>query len=266
MLIEAVTSEFEILRGDMALIFYNATKSTQEITYIFDETVTAIEEPTPGKVNVTFANHTPPTTYDLVVGADGMLSRTRRLVFGHGPDNNEFLNRLGQYSAYFTIPRTEEDTNHGEWWNAPGGLLILKRPDQYGNTHVYLGVTDSNLSRFDEIDAIMKNKGVEEQKAWFAKVFEGAGWQTERVIRGMNECKDFYMQQIGQVKMDNWSKGHVVLVGDAAFCPSPISGVVSFVLFHSHWPPVLTICSGNWLRYHRYIRSGRRALQDLIDK
>jgi hypothetical protein len=43
----------------------------------------------------------------------------------------------------------------------------------------------------------------------------------------MKESKDFYMQQIAQVKMPEWYKGHVALVGDAAYAPSPISGVVS---------------------------------------
>lgn len=45
----------------------------------------------------------------------------------------------------------------------------------------------------------------------------------------MNKSDDFYCQQIAQVKMDRWSKGNVVLLGDAAYCPSPISGVVSMV-------------------------------------
>jgi 2-polyprenyl-6-methoxyphenol hydroxylase-like FAD-dependent oxidoreductase len=67
----------------------------------------------------------------------------------------------------------------------------------------------------------------EEQQAWFEKEFEGAGWQTERCIREMKKADDFYMQQIAQVKMDTWHKGRVALVGDAAYCPSPISGVVS---------------------------------------
>lgn len=211
----------------MARILYNTTKDTKSIKYVFDEMITSIEEKTPGKVNVTFANHLEPATYDLIVGADGMMSRTRRYIFGHGPNNDDYLYRLGQYSAYFTIPRTNEDTQYAQWYNATRGRLILKRPDQYGTTRVYMSVTDSNLARFDEIDNILKEKGRKEQQAWFEKEFEGAGWLTERVVNGMKESDDFYMQQIAQVKMPKWHKGHVALVGDAAFCPSPISGVVS---------------------------------------
>jgi 2-polyprenyl-6-methoxyphenol hydroxylase-like FAD-dependent oxidoreductase len=235
-----VTSEFEILRGDMARILYDTTTSLPNITYIFDETITAIDQETTGKVNVTFANHLPPTTYDLVVGADGMMSRTRRYAFGHGPNNDDYIHRLGQYSAYFTIPKTDADTQHAEWYNATRGRLFLKRPDPYGTTRVYMSVTDSNFARFDEIDRLLKTAGREEQQAWFAKEFEGAGWQTERLVKGMKECDDFYMQQIAQVKMPVWHKGHVALVGDAAYAPSPISGVVS-ALPHPHTPRVPNI-------------------------
>jgi 2-polyprenyl-6-methoxyphenol hydroxylase-like FAD-dependent oxidoreductase len=248
-----VTSEYEILRGDMAKILFETTKNMENVEYIFDETIATIEEKTEGEIDVTFANRLPPTSYDLVVGADGMMSRTRRYVFGHGPKSDDYLSRLGQYAAYFTIPKTNEDTNFAQWYNATRGRLILKRPDQYGTTRIYIAVTDNDFSRFEEIDELLKKKGVEEQKKWLAKEFEGAGWLTERVVREMMVCKDFYMQQIAQVKMPEWSKGNVALVGDAAYCPSPISGVVSImrrqqrsetaalITSHREWAPPLLV-------------------------
>jgi 2-polyprenyl-6-methoxyphenol hydroxylase-like FAD-dependent oxidoreductase len=211
----------------MAKILYETTKDLTGIEYIFDETIDNIEEKSAGRVDVTFENHLQPTTYDLVVGADGMMSRTRRRVFGHGPNNDDFLYRLGQYGAYFTIGKADQDTQLAQWYNASRGRLILKRPDPYGTTQIYIAVTDAKLSRFDEIDTMMRSKGKEEQQAWFEKEFEGAGWQSERAIKGMKESKDFYMQQIAQVKMPEWYKGNVALIGDAAYAPSPISGVVS---------------------------------------
>lgn len=147
------------------------------------------------------------------------------MVFGHGPNNDDYLYRLGQYSALFTMPRDPTDTQYAQWYNASRGRLFLLRPDQYGTTRAYLAVTDANLSRFDELDKLLKKGTREEQQAWFEKEFEGAGWQTERCIREMKKADDFYMQQIAQVKMDTWHKGRVALVGDAAYCPSPISGV-----------------------------------------
>ncbi|RMZ73376.1 oxidoreductase [Pyrenophora seminiperda CCB06] len=181
----------------------------------------------PTAVEVTFKNsQLPPTTYDLVIGADGQMSRTRRLLFGHGPKNDDYLYRLGQYSALFTMPRDPTiDNEYAQWYNAPNGRLFLLRPDPYGSTRVYLSVTDKNLSRFDEIDSLLRTGTRDQQQAWFEREFQGAGYQTERCLAAMKKANDFYMQQIAQVKMDKWSKGCCVLVGDAAYCPSPISGV-----------------------------------------
>lgn len=211
----------------MAKILYDETKDLENIKYVFDDMITAVEEKDSGKVELTFKNNLPKAEYDLVVGADGMMSRTRRLVFGHGPKNDDYLYRLGQYSALFTMPRTDEDTKFAQWYNAPKGRLFLLRPDQYGTTRAYISVTDSNLSRFDKIDKLLKEGTREQQEAWFEEEFQGAGWQTERVLREMKKADDYYIQQIAQVKMDTWVKGHVALLGDAAYCPSPISGVVS---------------------------------------
>lgn len=214
----------------MARIVYELTKDNPQITYIFDEMAIEVQqdESKDGKALVTFKNgKLPPTEFDIVIGADGQMSRTRRMVFGHGPNNDDYLYRLGQYSALFTMPRDPTDTQYAQWYNASRGRLFLLRPDQYGTTRAYLAVTDANLSRFDELDKLLKKGTREEQQAWFEKEFEGAGWQTERCIREMKKADDFYMQQIAQVKMDTWHKGRVALVGDAAYCPSPISGVVS---------------------------------------
>lgn len=221
-----VTSEYEILRGDLAKILYEETKDLENITYVFNEMITDIKDTSDNKVEVTFKNSLPTAKYDVVIGADGMMSRTRRLVFGHGPNNDDYLYRLGQYAALFTIPRTDDDTKFAQWYNAPNGRLLFLRPDQYGTTRAYVAVTDSNLSRFDEIDKLLKEGTREQQQAWFEAQMQGAGWQAERVVREMKNADDFYMQQIAQVRMDRWVEGRVVLVGDAAYCPSPISGVV----------------------------------------
>ncbi|KAE8871310.1 hypothetical protein PTNB73_02769 [Pyrenophora teres f. teres] len=185
---QSVTSEYEILRGDLAEILYNTTKSLPNVAYIFDETITSITQvDTPAS---------PPPQ------------------------------KLGQYSALFTIPRDPTmDNEYAQWYNAPGGRLFLLRPDPYGTTRAYLSVTDKNLSRFDEIDELLRTGTRAQQQAWFEREFKDAGYQTERCLSAMIKADDFYMQQIAQVRMPQWSKGCCVLVGDAAYCPSPISGV-----------------------------------------
>ncbi|TKA70610.1 hypothetical protein B0A49_07257, partial [Cryomyces minteri] len=63
------------------------------------------------------------------------------------------------------------------------------------------------------------------QKKMTHRLVADAGWETPRVLAGMEDAKDFYMQEIAQIRMDHWSKGRVAVVGDAGYCPSPISGV-----------------------------------------
>jgi 2-polyprenyl-6-methoxyphenol hydroxylase-like FAD-dependent oxidoreductase len=227
---QSATSEFEVLRGDLARILMDATHALDRIQYIFDEMVQAIEQREDGKVDVVFANGRLPATYDLVVGADGMMSRTRRLVFGRGPGNDEYVRRLGQYAVLFTMPRTEHDTKFAQWYNAPRGRLLLLRPDSYGTTRAYVSVTDSDLNRFDEIDDAMRKGDRKAQEEWFEREFDGAGWESGRCLEEMKKAEDYYLQQVAQVKMEKWSQGSVALLGDAAYCPSPISGVVNIVL------------------------------------
>jgi 2-polyprenyl-6-methoxyphenol hydroxylase-like FAD-dependent oxidoreductase len=225
---QGFTSEFEILRGDLAQIFYDTTK--EKVRYQFGEYIKEIEEQGNGKVRVTFANHLQPTEYDLVVGADGMISKTRRVVWGKGPGEKEYLKSLGQYCAFFTIPKIEDDTKIAQVFNVPGGRISALRPDQYGETRAYLAVTYSDMAKFDGAKKAM-GESVEAQKKWLENQFADAlgEWQLERIVKEMKDSKDFYMQQTAQVKIDEgFVKGRVALLGDAGYCPSPISGMVSF--------------------------------------
>lgn len=57
-------------------------------------------------------------------------------------------------------------------------------------------------------------------------LFSDTGWEATRVLAGMDAADDFYMQEVAQVKMeDSWSRGRMAVLGDAAYCPSPISGM-----------------------------------------
>lgn len=226
---QSFTSEYEILRGDLAEILIGSTRGIETVTYVFDEYIAAIEQQddSNGKVTVKFANHLPNTEYDLVVGADGIMSRTRRLVFGRGLDGGDYLKRLGQYYSFFTIPRNDSDTTFSQWYFGTKGRAAITRPSPYNDTRAYLVVTDSNLSRFEGLRKA-KNDGPEMQKKWLVEQFEGAGWQTARIVDGMKAAEDFYIQEIAQVKMEKFVKGRVALLGDAGFCPSPFSGVVSY--------------------------------------
>lgn len=218
------------MRADLARIFYNATHELQGVEYVFDETIKdLVQDVQADRVHVTFTNHLSPAYYDLVVGADGQISRTRRLAFGHGPNNDNYLRRLGEYMAFFTIPRVESDTRYAQWYSTTKGRLLVTRPSPYNDTRAFLGVVDWDLKRFDEVDDALKKRDEARAKKWLEKEFEDAGGESKRCLQGMETAKDFYIQEIVQVKMgeEGFAKGRVALLGDAGYCPSPLSGMVS---------------------------------------
>ncbi|KAI9698828.1 MAG: hypothetical protein M1820_007335 [Bogoriella megaspora] len=208
------TAEIEILRGQLAQILYDASKD--KVEYIFDNRVTSIEQ-NDDVAHVSFANGTP-KDYDLVVAADGQTSKTRAIAFGEKADG--CVHSLGQYMAYFSIPRGDTDTEMARWYNAPERRCILLRPDNTGSTRAVLGIVSSDPA----LDGVLES-GVEEQRKLMRRLFDDAGWETERILNGMDTTDDFYMQQVAQVKLPEWSVSRFCVVGDSAYCPSPISGM-----------------------------------------
>lgn len=209
------TSEIEILRGVLTRVFYDATQ--EGVEYVFGDHVTGLEE-VGGKVKVDFEKGER-REFDIVLGADGQGSKTRRLVFG---EEESAMKPLGQYVAYFTIPLLESDRQFSEWLNAPGGRGVLTRPDNAGYTRAYLTVTTQDPSpKLAEYYKL----SVDEQKALLHEIFADVGWETPRILKDMDTSEDFYMQSIAQIKLPSWSRGHIALLGDAGYCPSPISGM-----------------------------------------
>ncbi len=68
------------------------------------------------------------------------------------------------------------------------------------------------------------HRDVEAQKRLLRERMAGFGWQTPRILAHLDDTPDFYLDQVAQVVMDRWSSGRVGLLGDAAFCSSPMSG------------------------------------------
>ena len=205
------TSDIEILRENLVKIFYDASKEDTE--YIFGDHVAEIHQENGKKVRVVFEKGGE-KEYDFVIGADGMNSKTRQLAF----PSEKPLKSLGQYTSFFTIPYKETDGEFACWYNAPGGRCILLRPDSAGCTRAYLSIMSSKPAGYEKLD-------IPAQKKMMREMFEDAGWEALRVLKGMDAAEDFYMQEIAQVKMDHWSQGRVALIGDAGYCPSPISGM-----------------------------------------
>lgn len=203
------TAEIEILRGELARLLFEHGRA--RVDYVFGDAIRAIDD-RDDAVEVTL-EHGGRRRFDLVVAAEGIGSATRALVFRDAAQRRP----LDLYMGYFTIPRAASDTKVARWFNAPGGRSVFLRPDNTGTTRVVLTILQKPTGYEQQRPA--------QQKAFLKSRFADAGWETPRVLAGLDAAEDFYFEAIGQVKMARWSQGRVVLLGDAAWCASPISGL-----------------------------------------
>ncbi|GAA2980406.1 FAD-dependent monooxygenase [Actinokineospora diospyrosa] len=206
---DGFVTELELLRGELADLLYQRTRD--DIEYVFGDEITDLTETGDG-VDVTFRTG-PDRRFDLVVLADGFRSRTRDLVFADIARTRSF----GLYTAYFTIPRTESDDGWARWYNAPGRRVVLLRPDNQGTTRA-------------SFSFLIGHKGLDQlrspsQKQFLRDHYTDAGWETPRVLDGMDSSSDFYFESVGQMHLKHWSRGRIAAVGDAGYCASPLSGM-----------------------------------------
>jgi 2-polyprenyl-6-methoxyphenol hydroxylase-like FAD-dependent oxidoreductase len=208
---EGIVSEIEVLRGDLCRVLYEA--SLPDTEYLFDDTVTGLDQDQAG-VEVTF-ERAPARRFSLVIGADGLHSAVRRLAFG--PDES-CLRPFDLYTAWYTAPADIDLDGWFLMYNAPGGLVAGARPGrEAGEIKVMLS--------FRAAAGGSERPGRAGQQELLARRFAGAGWEVPRLIDAMWRTSDLYFDSVGQVHLDEWSRGRVVLLGDAGYCPSALTGM-----------------------------------------
>lgn len=207
------TSELEILRGELSALLYDRAKDNVE--FRFADSITNISQGEE-EVTVTFESGKV-ESFACLVACDGLYSNTRKLA---GFQDIE-IRPLNQFTAFFTIENQiiGIEDKVARFYGFSGGRNVLVRPDRTGlNTRAYLSIM-KDLSQY-------RKMSLKEQKALMRSNFEGIGYLSKKVLDGMdNSAEDFYMTEIAQVRAKSWSTGRVVLTGDAAYCPSPISGM-----------------------------------------
>lgn len=197
-------------RSDLAALLYGALDGTVET--IFGDSVAAIEDA--GSFARIHLNHGAARDVDLVIGADGLHSRVRELVFAPRP---AFEVSLGYHVAAFEVdgyrPRNElVYVSHG----VPGKQV--SRFSMRGDKTLFLFVFR------DEYLTTERPASDDDRKSALAGVFADVGWECPQILAAMKYAQDVYFDRVSQIRMDRWAEHRTALVGDAAACVSLLAG------------------------------------------
>jgi 2-polyprenyl-6-methoxyphenol hydroxylase-like FAD-dependent oxidoreductase len=193
----------EIFRDDLSEIYYEAARD--KVEYIFGDSITGIDDG-----DVTF-EHGPPRRFDIIVGADGVHSNVRGLVFG--AVEKLFI---GAHLAVFTVPKHVGVEGEYVLNLAVGRICAV-----YSAPHMPDGRA-LFLFRGPRLD--YHHRDVPRQKELLRQAYRGMPSIVNKTLAELDDTPAFYFDSITQLRMETWSRGRVTLVGDAAYCPGAAVG------------------------------------------
>lgn len=201
-------------RSELAASIYGQLGNRVET--IFGDSIAGIEQ-TGSSVHVTF-EHGPKREFDLVVGADGLHSRVRELVFG---PQSRFEKYLGFQVAAFEV----------EGYRPRDELIYVMYTEVRQQVARFAMRDDRTMFLFTFADAgknSTDSKTIQDQKALLRERFGASGWECPRILDAMESSNDLYFDRVSQIHMaadgESWTRGRVALIGDAAFCASLLAG------------------------------------------
>ena len=200
--------DIEVARDKLIDILHESIDSGVE--FVFDDSIEDLTD-TGRNVEVTFERGSP-SSFDLVVGADGIHSTTRRAAFG--PESS-YRRHLGVYYAILQLPAELGVPQQSRTYNAPGRMATIS--DFGDRTLGWLAF------RSPEIDH--DHRDLEQQRRLILDAYSDVhGWRVAEIMDVLAQASEFHFDSVSQVHMDRWSCGRVVLTGDAAHAASLFSG------------------------------------------
>jgi 2-polyprenyl-6-methoxyphenol hydroxylase-like FAD-dependent oxidoreductase len=212
---------FSVPRGDLAKTIFDTIADKIEV--VFGNHITFIHEEPTG-VHVQFERGEA-RRFDLVAGCDGLHSAVRRIAWG---PEREFENYLGYYCGSFlttNYPHREERT-----------YTSYAEPGRQISRYALRGNRTAFLLIFACQQPLEQDPDLTSAKTMLRERFRDYSWvESVEILKRLETCEDLYFDSVSQIRMPAWSKGRIVLVGDAAYCPSLLAGEgAGFALAGAH--------------------------------
>lgn len=199
----------EIMRDDLSEIYYDAGR--KDVEYVFGDQITDIAE----SGDVSF-RHGPRRRFDVIVGADGLHSGVRRLVFGDSRDHvTEHF--LGGYLSVVSVPKSLARAGEMTGYFAPRRVAMIYTADHLDDARAAFLFRPEQPLDYDHRDG-------KRQREQLRTAFTGMSAEVDTWLAECDRTPAFYFDAITQLEMSTFSRGRVTLVGDAGYCPGPAVG------------------------------------------
>lgn len=196
-------------RADLHTTTYDLVKD--DVEFRFGQEITSITQDENG-ANVTFTNNKK-ETFDLVIGADGVHSKTRELVFGKGFEKN-----IGTAYFAFIIPNRLGAPVAGE------RELILIRGKKFALAYHAIGATEIGGYVFHKAEPFVALPP-KDRRLLMIEQYGKYNKRFLQILESMTDADHIFHDAFTQVVMPSWHQGRVCLIGDAAHCPTPASSM-----------------------------------------
>lgn len=190
-------TRIELPRADLAAILLTTASETTEV--IMNDAVATLAQDA-GGVDVRFASDAE-RRFDIVVGADGLHSATRRLVFG---PERKFSTHLGLYIATFPAAGLPGLGTEVLLHNLPGKLAAIHPGREAAGVAL--------IFRHREVAVADKD--------FVITTYPERSWRLAELVEQLQAAADPYIDAVNRVRVPRWADGRIVLLGDAASCVS----------------------------------------------
>jgi 2-polyprenyl-6-methoxyphenol hydroxylase-like FAD-dependent oxidoreductase len=201
---------FNFMRGDLEHALFQALPGFTPIRY--GTTIRRCNE-FGSSVDVTFSDGST-QKFDLVVGADGVHSTVRRLVFA---DEHEAVRPLGYRTIAFVLDDAALNARVGD------AFRMLSAPERQAAVYPLRGnrVATFFIHCTAETTSDFSLAAARDE---LRRVYGGFGWIVPELIERCGESSDVYFDEVAQVVVPEWHRRRIVLLGDSCQCVSLLAG------------------------------------------